>query len=210
MPLLGVNYDFSRTDTQSLNDAKRRINKIGMNQYQSSQNIQSTVRPTKSKMKENFISVDKFLRKMYDVIMLIPHSVAPGGMPFYEETAQKISTDYTPLVSEFSQQVQYNIVPVYNYFDPQQNELIKQRVVKLSELCNSILQNMDPSELIVQFIESISQAVEPLITSITNYSPLSMTLIPSQGSMQSEIQAQQTDLSGGYISGGSIIRKRFL
>lgn len=205
MPLLLGNYDFSKTETQSLNEAKRRINKIGVNQYRSVQNIKSTIRPTKTEMKSIYTKIITFLNTIYEVLRLIPNATPQALISI----GDKIAGDYTTLVSEFSTKYNLSYTLVFNYLSPQEVENIKLKSDAIGETAGNILFG-DYGQAIDNFVETLGNSIMQLQLDIQNYSPLSLNLNPSQTASQEQSQSQIDNLTGGYISTGGYIHKRFL
>lgn len=189
-------------EANQLNMVKKKIFKSSVDQYTNLTNIQSNIQPSQSQMNENFSKITLFLKQMlnaFKVIINAPTIINQYGhaIPNYTEIGNKLSIDYGPLVQDFIHTFELNIYPLYNYFNPQQNQIIKDLLIKVSDL-GTQMQNYgigdNPTEY---FIETLSQGLSLLGQAIDSYSPLKITLRKGRQLLPIE------ELEGGYISGGS-------
>jgi hypothetical protein len=192
MPLL-YNSDYPDIDTNRLNKAKKRINKSSLVQYTKLKQVQSSIQPTKAEMKSYFLQITTFLNQLYQQFRIILNS---GNLPnpnLQFELANKITQEFTPLLVQFSTEFNLKINPYYNYFSPQQNELIKQDIINIITILEEILFG-NYGEQINNFVEITRQQLNLLIESVTKYSPLKINIKPSESGLFEKVE-------GGYIGG---------
>jgi len=203
MPLL-LHSNYSDLDQNLLNKVKKKINKSAETQYLRLSNIRSTIQPTKSQVDNNFFRITNFLNQLFQQMGIVESSLGyyEDGEDLEFELSNKLTQEFTPKLTEFSTEYRLRIHPNYNYFSPQQNELIKQDIIKLGKIFVDI-QNADVSVLIDSFIEVAEQQLDLLYEDAYNYLPLKINL--------RKVVDQETDLTGGYIGAGRIYPKtRFL
>jgi len=193
MPLL-YNSDYPDIDANRLNKAKKRINKSSLVQYTKLKQIQSTIQPTKAEMKSYFLQITTFLNQLYQQMRIILNSGnLPGNPDLQFEVANKLTQEFTPKLVQFSTEFNLKINPYYNYFSPQQNELIKQDVINLQEIFEEILFG-NYGEQIDNFIETSREQLGILSDAVNNYSPLKINIKRSESGLFEKVE-------GGYIGG---------
>lgn len=190
-------------DMNLLNAAKKKIFKSSVDQYTRVGDIQSNIQPTQSQMNENFSKITLFLKQMlntFKVIINAPTVIDQYGyaVPDYKEIGNKLSIDYAPEVQEFLHSFELSIYPVYNYFSAQQNQIIKDLLIKVSDL-GVEMQNYGIGDIPIEnFIETLSQGLSLVGQAVDSYSPLNIKLKKGRKLLPDEEEVQ-----GGYISGGS-------
>ena len=208
MPLLSVSYDFSKTDTQSLNEAKQKISKMGISDLSSVSNIASR-QTTRSNVNAFYRKVITYLNSIYKVIeRILNSSVAIDDVSL---------TKLTENTSNFETSLQFEIPSQFNYMDSFQVRDIKNKLISLEEIRDIMItvlidniRNGHAISLIVQnnyniilnfYATNITPIIILLNTAIQNYEPFKLQLNPSSSLQE---QSQEQDLIGGYIvSGGS-------
>jgi len=202
MPLLYSSY--ADLESNQLNRAKNRIFKSAVTQYKKVGDIQSTVQPTKTQMREYFSRITLFLKQMLNIFNIIihpPEITDDQGyrIPDYSKLGQKLSIDYAPMVQEFIHLFQLSIFPVYNYFNAQQNEMIKELLLKVNEEGTQLQFYGIPDEPTNNFIETLDEGLALLGEAVDSYSPLNINLKTGRKLMTDDIGEE---IQGGYIAGG--------
>jgi len=201
MPLLWSSYP--DLDANLLNAAKKKIFKSSVDQYTRVGDIQSNIQPTQSQMNEYFSKITLFLKQMFNafkVIINAPTVIDQFGyaIPDYKEIGNKLSIDYAPLVQEFLHSFELSIYPLYNYFSSQQNQIIKDLLIKVSDLGVEMQNNGIGDNPTENFIETLNEGLSLLGQAIDSYSPLNIKLKKGR-----KLLTDEEELQGGYISGGS-------
>jgi len=193
MPLL-ANSQYPDIDANRLNRAKKRINTSSLVQYTKLGNIQSTIQPTKSEIKNYFLKITTFFNQVIQQLRIVLNS---GNYPnqIFFEVANKLTQEYTPQLIEFATNFNLTIYPYYNYFSPQQNELIKQDIIKLNEIFDLVLFS-DRGEQIDNFIEVAREQLTLISNAVNNYAPLKTNIKPSESGL-----FEKVEMEGGYIGG---------
>lgn len=202
MPLLYSNYP--DLESNQLNKAKKRVFSSATTQYTKISDIQSNINPTKAQMNEYFSRITLFLKQILNVFTIIihpPEVIDYQGyrIPDYSKLGEKLSIDYAPMVQEFFHLFELTILPVYNYFNPQQNEMIKELLVKVSDEATQLQFYGIPDEPTQNFIATLDTGLAQLGEAIDSYSPLNLTLRVGQKLITDDMGQVQ----GGYIAGGS-------
>jgi hypothetical protein len=186
MPLLYANYP--DLDSNLLNAAKKKIFKSSVDQYTNIGDIQSNVQPTQSKMNEYFLKITTILKQLNQQLRAVINGADPD----------KVALEFGPIMTEFSNEFNNKIYPVYNYFSPQQNELIRSDMIYRINLFDEII-NGNYGQVIDNFIETNFDELSNLRIAIESYSPLKINLRKGRKLLTDE----EEEIQGGYISGGS-------
>jgi hypothetical protein len=194
MPLL-YNSNYESIDTNRLNKVKKRINKSALVQFTKIGNIQSTIQPTKEQMKNYFLQITTFLNKIYQQLIIVLNSGNYPNRVFFQ-LAIKLTQEYTQQLIEFATNFNLTIYPYYNYFSAQQNELIKQDIIKLNEIFDLVLFE-NRGEQLDNFIETSREQLKILSEAISKYSPLKINVKPSDSSLFEKVEKME----GGYVGG---------
>jgi phage-related protein len=184
MPLLYANYP--DLDNNLLNAAKKKIFSSAITQYTNLTDIKSNVQPTQSQMNEFFLKITTVIKQMNQQLRAVINGADPN----------KVAQDFGPIITEFANEFDNKIYPVYNYFSPQQNELIRNDLLKFELLVEEILYG-NFGQVIDNFIETTPEQLSNLGLAVQSYSPLKITLRKGRQLLPIE------ELEGGYISGGS-------
>lgn len=207
MVLLHSNYP--DIESNQLNKAKNRIFKSAVTQYTKVGDIQSNIQPTTAQMKKYFSQITLFLKQILNsykiiytpiityngIIPRIIHEDDFEGINYdYTTISEKISVDYAPKVIDFQHLFELEIYPVYNYFNPQQNQIIKDLLEQVVQ-GGVIIINTITYEPLQNYIQTVNEAIQQLIQATDSYSPLQITL-------RKGIQLMTNEIEGGYISGG--------
>jgi hypothetical protein len=206
MPLL-LHSNSASLDENELNRVKRKLNKSSITQYLKIGNIRSTIQPTKSQISDYFsrtLLVLKNIKNSFNLINNVNNAefeMNRAGLAQHRQNlnniAQKMTIEYLPQVQEFIQFFELSIYPVYNYFNPQQNQQIKSLLEQINILGISLQdEELDNGDL-QYYIQFVSDSLDLLGQAVDSYSPLRINL--KRGLKDEEV-------SGGYI-GGSIFRK---
>jgi hypothetical protein len=185
MPLLYANYP--DLDNNLLNAAKKKIFKSSVDQYTNIADIQSNIQPTQSQMNENFLKITTVFKQLNQQLRAVINGADPD----------KVALEFGPTMTEFFNEFDNKIFPVYNYFSPQQNELIRRDIIYLLNLLDEV-ENSDLGQVIDNFSETTVEELTNLVQSIASYSPLKINLRKGRKLLPDEEEVQ-----GGYISGGS-------
>jgi len=203
MPLL-YNSDYPDIDANRLNKAKKRINKSSLVQYTKLKQVQSSIQPTKAEMKSYFLQTIQILDKLKVTENFINNNVFISF-----DISQKTLQETQQYLIEQSNFIIYNLTPNYNYFDPQQNQIIKQKLYNLVEINIEILSLADDflkerydmddqiqmGTLLYEILNIISNIlINPLNKLTQNYSPLKINIKPSESGLFEKVE-------GGYIGG---------
>lgn len=184
MPLLYANYP--DLDNNLLNAAKKKIFSSAITQYTNLTDIKSNVQPTQSQMNEYFFKITTVIKQMNQQLRAVINGADPD----------KVALEFGPIIIEFANEFDNKIYQVYNYFSPQQNELIRNDLLKFELLVEEILYG-NFGQVIDNFIETTPEQLSNLGLAIQSYSPLKITLRKGRQLLPIE------QLEGGYISGGS-------
>lgn len=184
MPLLYANYP--DLDNNLLNAAKKKIFSSAITQYTNLTDIKSNVQPTQSQMNEFFLKITTTFKQLNQQLRAVINGADPN----------KVAQDFGPIMTEFFNEFNIKIYPVYNYFSPQQNELIRRDIIDLLNLLDEV-EFADLGQVIDNFSETAVEELTNLVQSIASYSPLKITLRKGRQLLPIE------ELEGGYISGGS-------
>jgi hypothetical protein len=111
MVLLHSNYP--DIESNQLNKAKNRVFKSAVTQYTKVTDI-SQITPTQNQMNEYFFKITTILNQIIEQMRGIFNGVDPN----------KISLDFGPTITEFSNEFNLKIQPLYNYISTQQNQQI--------------------------------------------------------------------------------------
>jgi len=188
MPLLWSSYP--DLDNNLTNAAKKKIFKSSVDQYTKVSDIQSNIQPTQSQMNEYFLKITTFIKQLNQQLNALINSNRQLDI------SEKISLEFGSRITEFANEFNIKIYPVYNYFSPQQNELIKNDILRLETLTEEILFS-NLGQAIDNFIENINEQLSNLALAVDSYSPLKINLRKGRQLLTDE------ELQGGYISGGS-------
>jgi len=201
MPLL-LHSNSASLDENELNRVKRRLNKSSITQYSKIENIRSTIQPTKSQISDYFSRILLMLKIMKNTLNLITSAiytdvdVSTEGWANYNKNldsiAQKMSLEYIPRIEEFTQFFELSIYPVYNYFNPQQNQQIKTLLEQIYVLGVKLQDDPVDNSDLQYYIQFVSDSLDLLGQAIDSYSPLRINL--KRGLKDEEV-------SGGYIGG---------
>ena len=186
MPLLWSGN--SDLESNLLNAAKKKIFKSAVDQYTNIGDIQSNVQPTQSKMNEFFLRITTVIKQLNQQL----RSVINGADP------DKVALDFGSIITEFANEFDNKIFPVYNYFNPQQNELIKNELLKY-ELLDEEIRYGNYGQVIDNFVETVPEQLSNITIAILSYSPLKINLRKGRKLLTDE----EEEIQGGYISGGS-------
>ena len=202
MPLLYSGY--KDLEASELNRVKNKIFKQETTQYTKIGDIQSNIQPTTALMREYFSRITLFLKQILNVFTIIihpPEITDDQGyrVPDYSKLGEKLSIDYAPMVQEFFHLFELSILPFYNYFNPQQNEMIKELLVKVSDEATQLQFYGIPDEPTQNFIATLDTGLAQLGEAVDSYSPLNLTLRVGRKLITDDIGQVQ----GGYIAGGS-------
>lgn len=202
MPLLYPHYE--GLESNELNRVKNKIFKQATTQYTKIGDIQSNIQPTTALMREYFSRITLFLKQILNVFNIIihpPEIIDDQGyrVPDYSKLGEKISIDYAPMVQEFLHFFELNILQFYNYFNPQQNEMIKELLVKVSDEATQLQFYGIPDEPTQNFLETLDTGLAQLGGAVDSYSPLNLTLRVGRKLLTDDMGQVQ----GGYIAGGS-------
>jgi hypothetical protein len=184
MPLLWSGS--SDLDTNLTNAAKKKIFSSAITQYTNLTDIKSNVQPTQSQMNEFFLKITTVIKQMNQQLRTVINGADPD----------KVALEFGPIITEFANEFDNKIYPVYNYFSPQQNELIRNDLLKFELLVEEILYG-NFGQVIDNFIETTPEQLLNLALAVQSYSPLKITLRKGRQLLPIE------QLEGGYISGGS-------
>lgn len=192
MPLL-LHEDYPDIDMNKLNRVKKRINRSALVQFTKIGNIQSTIQPTKEEINNYFIRITTFFNQLYQQLRIV---INAGNYPrqIFFEVANKLTQDFTPQIIQLATEFNLKINPYYNYVSPQQNETIKQDIIKLQNIFEEIL-FMNAGDQIDNFIEVGREQLTPISDAVNNYAPLKINIKPSKSRLFE-------NLEGGYIGGG--------
>lgn len=197
MPLLYANYP--DLDNNLLNAAKKKIFSSAITQYTNLTDIKSNVQPTQSQMNEYFFKITTIFKQLIQQLRAVINGADPD----------KVALEFGPIMTEFLNDFDNKIFPVYNYFSPQQNEEILNNALKFELIAEEIkypnLANMNArqraqggyGQVIDNFLETVSEQTSNITLAIQSYSPLKITLRKGRQLLPIE------ELEGGYISGGS-------
>jgi len=186
MPLLwSANYP--DLDNNLLNAAKKKIFKSSVEQYTNIADIQSNIQPTQSQMNEFFLRITTTFKQLNQQLRAILNGADPN----------KVAQDFGPIMTEFINEFNIKIFPVYNYFSPQQNELIRRDIIYLLNLLDEV-EFANLGQVIDNFSETLVEEITNLGEAIRSYSPLKINLRKGRKLLPDEEEVQ-----GGYISGGS-------
>jgi hypothetical protein len=203
MPLL-YNSDYPDIDANRLNKAKKKINKSSLVQYTKLKQIQSTIQPTKAEIKSYFLQTIQILDKVKATENFINNNLFISF-----DISQKTLQETQQYLVEQSNFIIYNLTPNYNYFDPQQNQIIKQKLQNLIEMNIEILTLADDllneqydiddqiqmGTLLYEILNIIANTlIDPLNKLTQNYSPLKINIKPSESGLFEKVE-------GGYIGG---------
>ena len=141
MPLLYSNY--IDLDMNRLNAAKKKIFKYSVDQYTRVGDIQSNIQPTQSQMNEYFLRITTVLNQLIQQL----RSVINGA------ESDRVALEFGSIITEFSNEFILKIFPVYNYFNPQQNQQIIQLIIKIQDIFEEILFG-NYGQVIDNFIET--------------------------------------------------------
>lgn len=184
MPLLwSGNTDL---DTNLTNAAKKKIFSSAITQYTNLTDIKSNVQPTQSQMNEFFLKITTVIKQMNQQLRAVINGADPN----------KVAQDFGPIITEFANEFDNKIYQVYNYFSPQQNELIRNDLLKFELLVEEILYG-NYGQVIDNFIETTPEQLSNLGLAVLSYSPLKINIRKGRQLLPIE------ELEGGYISGGS-------
>lgn len=201
MPLLHSGY--ADLEASELNRIKNKIFKQATTQYTKIGDIQSNIQPTTALMREHFSRITLFLKQILNVFNIIihpPEITDDQGyrVPDYSKLGEKLSIDYAPMVQEFFHLFELSILPFYNYFNPQQNEMIKQLLLKVSDEATQLQFYGIPDEPTQNFIATLDTGLAQLGEAVDSYSPLNLTLRVGRKLLTDDMGQVQ----GGYIDGG--------
>ena len=203
MPLL-YNSDYPDIDANRLNKAKKRINKSSLVQYTKLKQVQSSIQPTKAEMKSYFLQTIQIIDKLDQISSTLIENIFLSI-----ENSQKIIQETEQYLVEQSNFIIYNLTPKYNYFDPQQNQIIKQKLERLiysddalGNLANDMIQGVNNIEgeedlgiSIFTYNQNVANyLISPLSELVRNYSPLKINIKPSESGLFEKVE-------GGYIGG---------
>jgi hypothetical protein len=211
MVLLHSNYP--DIESNQLNKAKNRVFKSAVTQYTKVGDIQSNIQPTTAQMKKYFSQITLFLKQILNSYKIIYTPITTYNVNFpriiheddfedstqginfdYTTISEKISVDYAPKIIDFQHLFELEIYPVYNYFNPQQNQIIKDLLEQVVQ-GGIIIINTITDEPLQNYIQTVNEAIQQLIQATDSYSPLKITLRKGR-------QLMTNDIEGGYISGG--------
>jgi len=184
MPLLYSSY--ADLEGNLLNAVKKKIFKSSIDQYTNIGDIKSNIQPTQSKMNEYFLKITTVIKQVNQQL----RSVINGADP------DKTALEFGPIITEFTNEFNIKIFPVYNYFSPQQNELIRNDLIELEKILE-IIEYGNFGQVIDNFVETSLEQLSNLVSAIQSYSPLKINLRKGRQLLTDE------ELQGGYISGGS-------
>jgi hypothetical protein len=185
MPLLYANYP--DLDSNLLNAAKKKIFKSAVDQYTNIGDIQSNVQPTQSKMNEYFLRITTVLKQLNQQLRAVINGADPD----------KVALEFGTIMTEFANEFNNKIYPVYNYFSPQQNELIRSDMIYRIKLFDEIVNGIF-GQVIDNFIETNLDELSNLEMAVDSYSPLKINLRKGR-----KLLTDEEEIQGGYISGGS-------
>jgi hypothetical protein len=186
MPLLYSNY--KDLESNQLNKAKKRIFSSAVTQYTNVGDIQSTFQPTVSQMNEYFLKITTVIKQMNEQLRAVINGADPD----------KVALEFGTIITEFANEFDNKIYPVYNYFSPQQNELIRNVLIKFQLIVEEILYG-NFGQVIDNFIETVPEQLTNLGLAVESYSPLKITLRKGRQLITDDIG----EVQGGYIAGGS-------
>lgn len=198
MPLLwSGNPDL---DMNLLNAAKKKIFKSSIDQYTNIGDIQSNIQPSQSQMNEYFLRITTVIKQLNQQLRAVINGADPD----------RVALEFGPIITEFANEFDNKIFPVYNYFNPQQNELIKNVLLDFELLVELIkypnLANMNArqraqggyGQVIDNFVETVPEQLSNMTIAIQSYSPLKINLRKGR-----KLLPDEEEIQGGYISGGS-------
>ena len=185
MPLLYANYP--DLDANLLNAAKKKIFKSSVDQYTNIGDIQSNIQPTQSQMNEYFLKITTVIKQLNQQLRAVINGADPD----------KVALEFGPIITEFGNEFDNKIFPVYNYFNPQQNELIKNSLLDFELLVEEIKYG-NYGQVIDNFVETVPEQLSNMTIAILSYSPLKINLRKGR-----KLLTDEEEVQGGYISGGS-------
>jgi hypothetical protein len=188
MPLLWSSYP--DLDANLLNAAKKKIFSSAITQYTNLTDIKSNVQPTQSQMNEYFFKITTIFKQLIQQLRAVINGADPD----------KVALEFGTIITEFANEFDIKIFPLYNYFSPQQNEEILNNALKFELIAEEIKYPRVQGgygQVIDNFLETTSEQLSNLTLAIQSYSPLKITLRKGRQLLPIE------QLEGGYISGGS-------
>jgi hypothetical protein len=215
MPSKRVSYNFAQLDTDLLNNVKRRITQSGLVQFQNLTNIQSTIKPTQTRMDTIYTDIINFLNTMYQILLIIISASAE----LMKDIDDKIATDYTQVVTEFILKYDKSYTQLFNYFSPSQIQDIKTAFIRLDKIIDILTTDYLLGTMIYSFLDLLQNGLDTLLNDIMNASPINREL--RQTTDGSELSSEalsdnssifsniESDVEGGYI-GGAILERRFM
>lgn len=187
MPLL-LHGNYNDLESNQLNKAKKRIFSSAVTQYTNVGDIQSNFQPTVSQMREYFLKITTVIKQMNEQLRAVINGADPD----------KVALDFGPVITEFANDFDNKIYPVYNYFSPQQNELIRNVLLKF-ELIVEEMRYGNFGQVIDNFVETVPEQLTNLGLAVLSYSPLKITLRKGRNLIIND----DGEVQGGYIAGGS-------
>lgn len=186
MPLL-LHGSFADLESNELNKAKKRVFSSAVTQYTNIGDIQNNIQPTQSKMREFFLKITTVLKQMNEQLRAVINGADPD----------KVALEFGTIITEFANEFDNIIYPVYNYFDPQQNEQIRNILLKF-ELIVEEIRYGNYGQVIDNFVETVPEQLTNLGLAVQSYSPLKINLRKGR-----QLISDDMEVSGGYIAGGS-------
>jgi hypothetical protein len=219
MPSKRVSYNFAQLDTDLLNNVKRRITQSGLVQFQNLTNIQSTIKPTQTRMDTIYTDIINFLNTMYQILLII----ISASSELMKDIDDKIATDYTQVVTEFILKYDKSYTQLFNYFSPSQIQDIKTAFIRLDKIIDILTTDYLLGTMIYSFLDLLQNGLDTLLNDIMNASPINRELrqttdgselsseaLSDNSSIFSNISSDvESDVEGGYI-GGAILERRFM
>jgi hypothetical protein len=219
MPSKRVSYNFAQLDTDLLNNVKRRITQSGLVQFQNLTNIQSTIKPTQTRMDTIYTDIINFLNTMYQILLIIINA----SSELMKDIDDKIATDYTQVVTEFILKYDKSYTQLFNYFSPSQIQDIKTAFIRLDKIIDILTTDFLLGTTIYSFLDLLQNGLDTLLNDIMNASPINRELrettdgselsseaLSDNSSIFSNISSDvESDVEGGYI-GGAILERRFM